>query len=122
MADQSLIIISRKNPAAVTLGRLGGLKGGKARAAKLTKKQRSQAARKAAKARWNKTNIYKLQRSLDTPPTMLVYNKDKSQKWLGPLTKEVKDLMGSQFKIFVYGKVGSDGKIGIDGYAPLQDW
>lgn len=29
-----------KNPAAVTLGRLGGLTGGKARAAKLSKKQR----------------------------------------------------------------------------------
>ena len=44
-----------KNPAAVTLGRLGGLKGGKARAKKLTKKQRSEAAKKAALARWNKT-------------------------------------------------------------------
>lgn len=43
-----------KNPAAVSLGHLGGIKGGKARAAKLTKEQRSEIARKAAQARWNK--------------------------------------------------------------------
>ncbi|MFZ1683886.1 MAG: hypothetical protein WAU88_07100 [Candidatus Zixiibacteriota bacterium] len=43
-----------KNPAAVSLGRLGGLKGGKARAEALTKRERSEAARKAARARWRK--------------------------------------------------------------------
>ena len=41
-----------KNPAAVTLGRLGGLKGGKARAAALTPEQRKEIAKKAAKKRW----------------------------------------------------------------------
>lgn len=41
-----------KNPAAVTLGRLGGLKGGKARAKKLSRAQRTEIARKAAAARW----------------------------------------------------------------------
>ncbi len=41
-----------KNPAAVTLGRLGGLKGGKARAEKLTPEQRQEIARKAARVRW----------------------------------------------------------------------
>ena len=41
-----------KNPAAVTLGRLGGLKGGKARAAKLTPEERKEIARKAAEKRW----------------------------------------------------------------------
>jgi hypothetical protein len=41
-----------KNPAAVTLGRLGGLVGGKARAQKLTAEQRSEIARRAAEARW----------------------------------------------------------------------
>ena len=45
---------SGKNPAAVTLGRLGGLKGGKARANKLTPKQRSEIAKKAARVRWSK--------------------------------------------------------------------
>jgi hypothetical protein len=43
-----------KNPAAVSLGRLGGLKGGAARAAALSPKKRSQIAAKAAKARWGK--------------------------------------------------------------------
>jgi hypothetical protein len=43
-----------KNPAAVSLGRLGGLKGGKARAKKLSKEQRSEIAKRAAQARWKK--------------------------------------------------------------------
>lgn len=46
---------SRKNPAAVELGRLGGLKGGKARAKKLSAKRRSAIAKKAAQARWAKS-------------------------------------------------------------------
>lgn len=44
-----------KNPAAVTLGRLGGLKGGKARAEKLTAEQRKAIAKKAAEKRWAKS-------------------------------------------------------------------
>jgi len=43
---------SKKNPAAVALGKLGGVKGGKARAAKLSPARRKQIAKKAAKARW----------------------------------------------------------------------
>lgn len=43
---------AEKNPAAVSLGRLGGLKGGKARATKLTPQRRSEIAKKAAKQRW----------------------------------------------------------------------
>lgn len=45
---------SKKNPAAVALGRMGGLKGGKARAESLSKKARSEIAKKAATARWMK--------------------------------------------------------------------
>lgn len=41
-----------KNPAAVTLGRLGGKKGGKARARNLTKEQLSEIGKKGAAARW----------------------------------------------------------------------
>jgi len=51
----SRIVVSatdEKNPAAVSLGRLGGLKGGKARAAKLSAARRSAIARKAARSRW----------------------------------------------------------------------
>ncbi len=43
---------SKKNPAAVALGKLGGAKGGKARAAKLSPRKRKEIARKAARARW----------------------------------------------------------------------
>lgn len=45
---------TKKNPAAVALGRLGGLRGGPALAAKLTPAQRKASARKAALARWSK--------------------------------------------------------------------
>lgn len=41
-----------KNPAAVSLGRLGGLKGGKARADSLTEERRKEIAQKAASKRW----------------------------------------------------------------------
>jgi hypothetical protein len=43
-----------KNPAAVSLGRLGGLKGGKARAERLSAEKRSEIAKLAAAARWKK--------------------------------------------------------------------
>jgi hypothetical protein len=45
---------SRKNPAAVALGKLGGRKGGKARAEKLTPERLHEIASKAARARWAK--------------------------------------------------------------------
>jgi hypothetical protein len=48
------LIVKKKNPAAVALGRKGGKKGGPARAAKLTPEQRSQSARRAVQARWSK--------------------------------------------------------------------
>jgi|GEM_PF-2187114 len=46
------IPVYKKNPAAVTLGRLGGKKGGLARAEKLSPERRSEIAQKAAEARW----------------------------------------------------------------------
>ena len=51
---QSGMARTKKNAAAVALGRLGGLKGGKARAAKLSAAERKASARKAARARWAK--------------------------------------------------------------------
>jgi hypothetical protein len=45
---------TKKNAAAVALGRLGGLQGGKARAERLTPEQRAESARKAAQARWSR--------------------------------------------------------------------
>ena len=44
----------KKNPAAVSLGRLGGLKGGVARAQVLSNEERSDIARRAALARWQR--------------------------------------------------------------------
>ena len=52
--NEDISPIAKKNPAAVSLGRLGGLKGGKARAAKLSPEQRSEIAKKAAQSRWKK--------------------------------------------------------------------
>jgi len=46
--------MSTKNPAAVSLGRLGGLKGGAARARKLTPEKRREIAQIAARSRWKK--------------------------------------------------------------------
>jgi hypothetical protein len=54
-APEASPVDSGKNPAAVSLGRLGGLKGGPARAAKLSKKRKSEIAKKAAAARWGKS-------------------------------------------------------------------
>jgi hypothetical protein len=43
-----------KNPAAVTLGKMGGAKGGQKRAANLTPERRKEIAKKAAAARWKR--------------------------------------------------------------------
>lgn len=45
-------VARQKNPAAVSLGRLGGLKGGPARKEKLSEARRKEIAREAALARW----------------------------------------------------------------------
>src|ERR1039457_6355433 len=49
------LTVTKKDPAAVALGRKGGKKGGPARAAALTPEQRSASARKAVQARWAKS-------------------------------------------------------------------
>ena len=46
--------VTKKDPAAVALGRKGGKIGGPARAAKLTRERRSEIARRAVQARWAK--------------------------------------------------------------------
>jgi hypothetical protein len=45
---------TKKNPAAVALGKLGGRKSRKGRMEKMTPEQRSEVARKAVTARWKK--------------------------------------------------------------------
>ena len=51
------VVMPRKNPAAVQLGR----KGGKATAQKLTLEERIESARRAAQARWAKQKDEKLE-------------------------------------------------------------
>ena len=50
--DMAQPVKKKKNPAAVSLSKLGASKGGKARAAKLTPKERSRIARNAVNSRW----------------------------------------------------------------------
>ena len=57
VVEESTEIKTEKNPAAVSLGRLGGLKGGKARASNLSAEERKRIAQKAAKTRWAKAKI-----------------------------------------------------------------
>ena len=49
--------VSRKNPAAVALGRKGGLASAKARMEKISPDERSRIASKAARARWDKERL-----------------------------------------------------------------
>ena len=49
--------VSRKNPAAVALGRKGGLASARARMEKMSPERRSEIARKAARARWDKERL-----------------------------------------------------------------
>lgn len=52
IAEEETAMAEGKNPAAVSLGRLGGLKGGKARAKKLSPEKRREIAQIAARSRW----------------------------------------------------------------------
>lgn len=44
--------------------------------------------------------------------------------WQGPLSEEVKKLMGERLKMYVYGSLQEDGQVAIEGdmEAPEQDW
>lgn len=50
--DQTRTKPKKKNPAAVSLGRLGGKKGGMVRAQRLSAERRKEIATNAARARW----------------------------------------------------------------------
>jgi len=56
MPERSAIVkvMSKKNPHAVALGKLGGKKGGPARMAKLTSAERTALGKRGAFARWGK--------------------------------------------------------------------
>jgi hypothetical protein len=77
--------VTKKNPAAVALGRRGGKKGGPARAAKLTPGQRSESARKAVQARWAKAKRGRGEMTTTAPLL------DTSKKALHLCLKRIKD-------------------------------
>jgi len=84
--------ITKKDPAAVALGRKGGKKGGPARAAALTPEQRSESARKAVQARWAKAkkgNAHKL-RQYVAAATPAASAADHSDQALLTLLKRIK--------------------------------
>lgn len=54
IVDMTQIETTKKNPAAVALGKLGGEKGGRARMESLTTDERQKLALKGARARWSK--------------------------------------------------------------------
>jgi hypothetical protein len=57
--------MAKKNPHAVTLGRIGGKKGGKARWTDVPAGERSAILRRAALARWKKVATRKEKRAVD---------------------------------------------------------
>lgn len=65
-----------KNPAAVSMGQLGGRKGGPARAASLTPERRSEISSKAANARWKGSKDPPPRPSIYLDPNTYQYGKD----------------------------------------------
>ena len=70
----------------------------------------------------DKNQIFKLQKSLNAPSVMLIYNKNRSIFDQFPLSDEVAKFMEDKFKIYVYGTIESDGQVRINGVAPEQRW
>lgn len=77
--------------------------------------------KKTAKKK-EKYEIFKLQVPLSGDPQALVYNKTRSSRGLIPITDEVKEVMGDEFKKFIFGKRLESGVIEIHGVAPWQEW
>ena len=81
--------VTKKDPAAVALGRKGGRVGGPARAAKLTAAQRSESARKAVQARWSKakkSTSHKLRERVASAATAM----DHSDEAMHALLKRIR--------------------------------
>lgn len=69
-----------------------------------------------------KFEIFKLQVPLAGEQQALIYNKNQTSRGLIPITDEVKEVMGKEFKKFIFGKRREDGVIEIHGVAPWQEW
>ena len=85
--------LTKKNPAAVSLGRRGGKIGGPARAAKLTPEQRSESARIAVQARWARSHeaIDTSQKALHLCLDRIKKTKDENE--LRRLTEELQRIV-----------------------------
>lgn len=68
--------------------------------------------------------IFKIQRSLFPPDAdCLVYNEDRSVQGQFPVTKEMRDFMGDDMKVYVRGVWRKkDGKLEIDERLEDQNW
>jgi hypothetical protein len=65
--------------------------------------------------------IFKLQRPLAGAPQMLAYNKKRDKQFQMPMSEDLLEFMGEDFKIYVYAKVHF-GQFKVTGRAPDQDW
>jgi len=72
-----------------------------------------------------KVECFKLQRPLNVAgsiPMVLIYNEDRSQYGEIPITKEIIQLMGDSFKIYVSGFIDSNGMLHIEEKVGRQGW
>lgn len=65
--------------------------------------------------------IFKLQRPIFGERVGLVYNQKRTINLEIPLSEKEMELMGREFKIFVYGKIHF-GSLRIESKAPWQSW
>ena len=99
---------SKRNPAAVALGRLGGLKGGKARAKAMTPEQRKAIAQKAAETRWGSKKAIQTERSigeLKMGLEMLAKSSEKHGTKIDSLNETVHTAKGFLKAITIIGSV-----------------
>lgn len=69
--------------------------------------------------------IFKLQRSILTTAKkqqLIVYNKDRSIFFQGPLGKTIGEFMDKDFKMFVHGDIDENGMLRIAKEARWQEW
>ena len=65
--------------------------------------------------------IVKVQVSLSSPPRVLVYNRDRSVQWEGPLLAEVWRLMRGRLKAFFAAEI-VDTVVQLDRRVVDEDW
>lgn len=69
-----------------------------------------------------KTEIFKVQKPINTSGPVLIYNKSRSIFSQIAITQEIAKYMGTDFKIYVRGHVDDDGILQIEEKVPNQRW